>query len=213
MQKAKKLLAEYIPQAAVDEVVKLLYDHKELYLKITRQRTTKLGDYKKINKLQHRITINYNLNPYQFLLTLLHEVAHFLTYKRYGTHIKPHGNEWKQTFSKLLQNYIKPEIFPKELLPALQKYARNPKASTAGDGDLYLLLSQYNTRQNPNAKYIFQLQTGQIFALPNGSRYQLQEKRRTRYKCLRLDNQKIYLIHQNAEVYPINSNKQNENHT
>ncbi len=203
MEQAQKLLQKYIPQAAVDPVVKLIFDHKELSLKITRQRRTKLGDYRKINRYQHRISVNHNLNPYQFLITLLHEIAHFLTYKQYGTRVKPHGKEWKMTFGQLLHSYLKEDIFPADLLPNLKKYAQNPKASTAGDGDLYLKLSAYDKKKNPQTKYIFELADGQVFALPNGQQYQLQEKRRTRYKCLRLDNKKVYLIHQNAEVYPI----------
>jgi len=203
MEQTRQLLRKYIPEAAVNDIVQLLYDHKELYLRITKQRSTKLGDYRKINRFQHRITVNHNLNPYQFLITLLHETAHFLAYKNYGTSIKPHGKEWKTTFSKLLLNYLKPDIFPEDLIPFLIKYAQNPKASTAGDGNLYLKLSTYDTHKNPDTKYIFQLQSGDIFSLPNGVKYQLQEKRRTRYKCLRLDNKKIYLIHQNAEVYPL----------
>ena len=205
MEQAQKLLQKYLPEAAVKKVVELLFQHDDLYLKITKQRHTKLGDYKKINFRQHKITVNHNLNPYQFLITLLHEIAHYLAFKEYGHHIKPHGKEWKKVFGLLLQDYLSPEIFPQDILPYIRQYARNPKASTAGDGTLHLKLSSYNTGKNPDTRYIFELSQGQIFALPNGVRYRLQEKRRTRYKCLRLDNRKIYLIHQNAEVFPLSN--------
>jgi len=203
MEEAKKLLQKYIPEAAVEPVVQLIFAHKELSLKITKQRNTKLGDYRKLNRYQHQITVNYNLNRYQFLITLLHEIAHFLTYKQFGRKIKPHGKEWKTIFGQLLNKFINENIFPVELVPLLKNYAKNPKASTAGDGDLYLLLSSYDENKNTQTKYVFELDNGQIFALPNGQKFQLQEKRRTRYKCLRLDNRKVYLIHQNAEVYPL----------
>jgi len=180
-----------------------LYSHKELHLVITRKRSTKLGDYKKINAYQHKISVNYNLNKYQFLITLLHEIAHFLTYKKFGNRIKPHGLEWKKTFGELLTSFIRPEIFPDELIAPLKIYAQNPKASTASDGDLYLLLSKYDTGKNPYSKYVFELKNGDIFSLENGQQYKLLEKRRTRYKCLRLNNRKIYLIHQNAQVFPL----------
>ena len=202
MEEAKKLLSKYIPEKAVDDVLELIFSHKELHLKITRERSTKLGDYRKINNFYHRITVNHNLNPYQFLLTLLHEIAHFLTFKEYGRTVKPHGTEWKKIYGDLLQAYLRPEIFPDDLLRALTPYAKNPKASTAGDGNLNLLLNTYNTQQNPNTKYVFELNQGQKFMLSNGQTYILQEKRRTRYKCLRISNNKVYLIHKNAEVYP-----------
>ena len=204
MQKAREVLQKYIPEAAVEPVINILFSYKELHLKITKSRSSKFGDYRKIAPYKHQISVNYNLNKYQFLITLLHEIAHFLTYKQFGHKIKPHGKEWKQTFGKLLQNFIHPNIFPDDLIPDLQAYARNPKASTAGDGNLYLKLSKHNEKSGTQTKYVFELVPGQIFTLPNGVVYQLQEKRRTRYKCLRISNQKVYLIHQNAEVYPIN---------
>ncbi len=207
MQTARNILKKYIPEQAVESVIKLLFTHKELYLKISKSRSSKLGDYKKITPYKHQISINHNLNKYQFLITLLHEIAHFLAYKHHGQNIKPHGKEWKQVFGNLLQNFIRPGIFPEEIIPDLRIYARNPKASTAGDGNLYLKLAQYNKKSNSETKYVFELTPGQIFALPNGVIYQLQEKRRTRYKCLRLSNQKVYLIHQNAEVIPVNPDK------
>ncbi len=203
MQDAIDILKKYIPETAVDDVVKILFAHKELHLKITKSRSSKLGDYRKLSSRKHQISVNYNLNKYQFLITLLHEIAHFLTYKHYGVKVKPHGAEWKQIFGNLLQKFIRPDIFPEDVIPELKTYASNPKASTAGDGDLYLKLSRYNKKTDDKSKYVFELQPGQIFALPNGVVYQLQEKLRTRYKCLRLSNKKVYLIHQNAEVYPI----------
>ncbi len=203
MEEAKKLLSKYLPESAVDDVLELIFSNKELHLKITRERRTKLGDYRKINHFNHRITVNHNLNPYQFLLTLLHEIAHFLTYKQYGRTVKPHGAEWKKIYGDLLQNYLRPDIFPNDILRALTPYAKNPKASTAGDGNLNLLLNTYNIQQNPDSKYVFELNQGQKFMLSNGQTYILQEKRRTRYKCLRISNNKVYLIHKNAEVYPV----------
>jgi len=202
MEEARRLLQKYLPDAAVDEIVELLFAHSDLSLKITRERSTKLGDYKKVNRFQHRISVNYNLNPYQFLITLLHEIAHYLAYKEYGRKIKPHGKEWKYTFSRLLQTYMRPEIFPEEILNHLETYIQNPRASTAADGNLYLALSQYDKKENKDLKYIFELEKGQKFQLKNGQKFELLEKRRTRYKCKNLANQKIYLIHQNAEVLP-----------
>ncbi len=201
MEKGRELLKQYIPEQAVSDVLKLIFDHKNLRLVITNKRRTKLGDYRKLNRFQHQITVNHDLNSYQFLITLLHEIAHFLTYKEYGRKVKPHGSEWKSVFGKLLLDYIKPCIFPEELIPDLLHYAQNPKASTAGDGKLYIKLAQYNKDKNPHTKYVFELEKGTIFALDNGQVFKLLEKRRTRYKCKNLDNHKTYLIHQNAEVF------------
>ncbi len=204
MEEARNVLQKYVPENALEKILHILFKYKELHLKITQPRKTKLGDYRQLNAYKHQISINNNLNKYQFLLTLLHEIAHFLSYKKYGYKIKPHGQEWKQIYKDLLLPFIKTNIFPEELIPDLIKYAQNPKASTAGDGQLYLKLSQYNKPRKQKIKYIFELKKNDFFALPNGVTYQLLEKRRTRYKCRRLSNQKLYLIHQNAEVLLIN---------
>nr|WP_313791522.1 SprT-like domain-containing protein [Lacinutrix neustonica] len=54
------------------------------------------------------MTINENLNHYKFLITLIHEIAHFEAYKAFGRYIKPHGLEWKRTFQKLMLPFINP---------------------------------------------------------------------------------------------------------
>ena len=206
MEKAKEILEKYIPAEAVDEIVKLLFSYKDLSLKITRKRQTKLGDFKKISRAQYRISVNHNLNQYQFLITLLHEIAHYLTLKKYGTNIKPHGKEWKEIFGKLLLSYLDKGIFPGDISTHLYTYALNPKATTAGSGELYLALSQYDENTGNNKlKHIFELKPHQKFQTEKGEVYELLKKRRTRYICKRISNGKRYLIHQNMQVLPLES--------
>lgn len=203
MNRGQEILQKYLPENSVEPILDLLNKYSDLRLKISRKRNTKLGDYRILPSNQHQISINYNLNPYQFLLTLLHEIAHYLTYKKYGRRVKPHGKEWKKIFGALIQDFLKPEIFPAELRTELSKYALNPKASTSGDGALYLKLSAYDTQLDQRMKYVFELEPGNYFSMENGSVFLLQEKRRTRFKCINLKNKKPYLVHQNARVYPI----------
>ena len=91
-------LQDFIPSAAFDQVTQLLL-HDNLVVKIKKERKTRHGDYRRLPNGKHQITINSNLNAYRFLITLIHEVAHFETYKAYGKMIKPHGLEWKLVFS------------------------------------------------------------------------------------------------------------------
>ena len=63
------------------------------------------------------ITVNNDLNPYFFLITLLHEFAHYLVWKDGHHYAKPHGRTWKNHFSELMQTMIKENIFPESLLP------------------------------------------------------------------------------------------------
>ena len=100
-------LQDFIPKASYDQVIALL-SHDNLVVKVKQERKTRHGDYRRLPNGKHQITINSNLNPYRFLITLIHEIAHFETYKSYGKLIKPHGPEWKSVFQHLMLGFLRP---------------------------------------------------------------------------------------------------------
>lgn len=190
-------LQDYIPKKAIPQVLELL-NHDHLVVKVKNERKTRHGDYRRLPNGRHQITVNSNLNPYRFLMTLIHEVAHFETYKNYGKLIKPHGIEWKRTFQHLMLPFLNPEIFPIEILPLLAKHFKNPKASSDTDVQLALALKQFD---EPNDKtFIFELPLHSIFKLYNGRVFKKGTKRRTRYECTEIKTGKLYLFNPNAEV-------------
>ena len=121
------VLQNFIPQAAFDQVTQLL-SHDNLVVKIKQERKTRHGDYRRLPNGKHQITINSNLNTYRFLITLIHEIAHFEAYKSYGKMIKPHGLEWKSVFQHLMLPFLRPEIFPMDVLPLLASTFQKPKS-------------------------------------------------------------------------------------
>ena len=177
-----KTLEKYIPQASVASVFQLITAHN-IYLKIVNERVTRHGDYRKMPDGQHQITVNSNLNSYRFLITLIHEIAHLIAFKKYGSMVKPHGNEWKHTFQQLMLPYLRPEIFPNQLLPYLAIHFKNPKASSDTDKN-----------------YIFEIPLGRDFRLHNGKIFKRGKKLVKRYECLEVATGKIYLFNPNAEV-------------
>lgn len=190
-------LKEYIPDKAIPKVIALL-DHDKLSVTVKRERKTRHGDYRRLPNGQHQITVNSNLNHYRFLITLIHEIAHFEAYKSYGRSIKPHGLEWKRTFQHLMLPFMNPEIFPTEVLPLLATHFKNPKASSDTDIQLAYALKQFDA---PNDKtFIFELFLHQSFKIDNGRVFKKGVKRRTRYECLELKSGKIYLFNANVEV-------------
>lgn len=191
------ILKTYIPQKAMAKVLELL-DYEQVTVKVKHERKTKHGDYKRLPNGKHQITVNSNLNAYRFLITLIHEIAHLEAFKTYGKSIKPHGIEWKRTFQHLMLPFLNPEIFPLQLLPALAKHFKNPKASSDTDTNLALALKQFD---EPNDKtYIFEVPFGSTFKLYNGKVFRKGNKRVKRYECVEVKTGRLYLFNPNAEV-------------
>ncbi len=185
----------YIPEKSIT-LVQDLIDEYGINLKIVNQRQTKHGDFRKLPNGKFQITINNNLNPHQFLLTLVHEIAHHVTFTKYGR-VRPHGKEWKQTFQHLMLPFLQSEIYPNEMLIPLANYLKNPKAST--DSDVKLSLALKNNQAETGKKFIFELSFGTVFLFKN-KLYKRGDKRKTRYECLQLKTNRLYLFNQNAEV-------------
>ncbi len=194
----EQLLEKYLPKKAVQPVFELI-KQQEVHLKIVKERRTRHGDYRRDLSGRHLITINASLNPYSFLITLIHELAHLLAYKTYGRGIKPHGKEWKHCFQHMMLPFLRPEVFPGHLLPVLAKHFKNPKASSDTDAVLSIALKQYDTRSSYTA-FIYELPDGSLFKTTNNRVFKKVSKRVKRYECMELTTKKIYLFQPNAQV-------------
>lgn len=192
-----EVLLKYIPRASVQPVFELVKTYN-VHLKIVNERVTRHGDYRKMPNGQHQITVNSNLNPYRFLLTLVHEIAHLEAFTHYGRRIKPHGKEWKQTFRELMLPFLRPEVFPMQLLPHLAIHFKNPRASSDTDSKLSLALKEYDPPNDKN--YIFEIPSGGTFRLYNGKTFIRGKKRVKRFECREITTGRIYLFNPNAEV-------------
>jgi len=188
-------LLKYIPENSFNLLIEILEKHP-IKIKIVGDRKTKQGDFKKRPNLPPEITINNSLNQYQFLLTLVHELAHFVTFKKHKR-VKPHGIQWKQNFQHLMLPFLQPSIFPNDLLPFLANYLKNPKASTGSDTNLTFALKQYDVKSDKN--FIFEIELGSLFEF-NNKTFEKGRLRRTRFECVEIVNQKKYLFNKNAEV-------------
>lgn len=193
----KGQIKNYVPKGAWQEVEELLA-HDNLVVKVTEKRKTKHGDYRPLPDGQHQITINHNLNPYRFLITLIHEVAHFEAFKEYGRHIMPHGKEWKKTFKRLMLPLLNPKVFPSHLLPHLARHFKNPRASSNTDHKLYFALTEYDP---PSDTFlVFQLEENTKFKAQNGKIYIKGKKRVKRFECIEISTGRLWIFDPNAAV-------------
>ncbi|MEO9512024.1 MAG: SprT-like domain-containing protein [Flavobacteriaceae bacterium] len=191
-------LQKYLPERAVVPCFELIQTYK-VHLKVVGHRVTRHGDYRRMQNGLHQITVNASLNKYRFLITLVHEIAHLVAFEKYGRRIKPHGPEWKKTFQHLMVPFIRPEVFPSQLLPIIANHFKNPKASSSTDARLSIALKTFDREERKNS-YVYEIPTGSTFRLYNGKLFRKGERRIKRYECVELVSGKVYLFQPNAEV-------------
>src|SRR6476659_372739 len=127
---------EYLPPNTLEEVLAYLQFY-HVHLTVARDRKSILGDYRhRTHAENHRISVNGNLNKYAFLITLLHELAHLLTFEKFGNRVAAHGKEWKSIFGQLLAKFIEQSVFPDDIREALLQSIHDPAASSCADETL-----------------------------------------------------------------------------
>lgn len=200
----KDTLRRYLPEAAVEFVFQYLTQTNTVRFIITRERHSKLGDYRWPNKERsyHQITINGNLNPYFFLWVLLHEMAHLDTWKTYRLTVQPHGHEWQSAYASLITQHR--DIFPEEIQPLFSRYIRRIPLHNPTMREIEAKLRRYDPDYNPSDEPLL------LKDIPLGSRFTikgkeelvfiLREKRRTRYLCTDAATNREYTVSGMAPV-------------
>lgn len=193
-----EVLQKYLPEHAVNYCFELIKSNN-VHLKIVNERQTRHGDYRKGVSGKHEITVNANLNKYRFLITLVHEISHLVAFEKFGRLIKPHGNEWKMTFQRLMIPFIRPEIFPHSVLPLVANHFRNPTASSDTDAKLAFALKQFDERK-ADIHFVHEVPSGNLFRIKNGRIFQKKGLRVKRYECIEVKTGRTFLFNANAEV-------------
>lgn len=197
-------LANYLPDNTFEPVVHYIH-HYKVHLTVTKKRKSVLGDYRHSGMLgdNHRISVNGNLNKYEFLITLLHELAHLLTFEQFRNRVEPHGKEWKANYSRLLIDFVQRKVFPQDIELALQKSILNPAATANGETDLMLVLRSYNATQKTDFVSISSLPDDTIFATEDGRVFKKIGLRRKRFQCLEINTGRHYIFSALSEVKPL----------
>jgi SprT protein len=191
------ILQTHVPASCLEYCV-TLWKASPFELKITKSRQTKVGDFTSRKTKHHpRITLNHDLNPYLFLVTYVHEVAHLRVYLEYGARVDPHGEKWKTTFTDLMLPLLWESVFPEEILHVLRKHMINPRASSFADTDLTEAFRKFD--KDRNQMVLSQVPDGSIFRL-QGKYFKKGKLRRTRILCRELKSKRDYLVPADALV-------------
>ena len=192
-------LQNYLPPGTGDAVLAYLQQHK-VHLTIAKERASILGDYRhRTNHANHRISINSNLNKYSFLITLLHELAHLLTFEQFGNKVQSHGKEWKLIFGQLLAQFVEHKVFPADLEKEILFSLKSPAASSCAEDGLLRVLRRYD-EGNSNQQLVEEVGLNNLFRTKDGRIFRRGEQLRKRFKCLEVKTGKLYLF---SPVYPV----------
>lgn len=162
-----------------------------IHFKTVQPRKTALGMWRFRNGI-HEITINNDLTGVQFMLTLVHEIAHARVWDKHNGSVSPHGKEWKDQYRQLmfplLQGYFEPHIETQ-----LKEYMKNPYASSTRSIEIKKIVQ-------PNNRYLEDIAVGTTFKLSDGREFVKLNKIRVRWECLSKDG-KLYAIRGTAPVF------------
>lgn len=191
-------LRRFIPEAAVHKVLDYLHQYN-VHLTITQERKSVLGDYRHATQDKtHRISVNGTLNPYAFLITLVHELAHLVTFMQHGNRVQSHGKEWKGLYALLLADFLKEGIFPADIQQAIGSSLHDLPASSCADEDLMRVLKRYD-KQN-GMVLVEEVPEGHFFDIGEGRIFKKGKKLRKRYQCQEVKTGKMYLFSPIYEV-------------
>ncbi len=194
-----KVLAQYLPPNAAPLIGRWI-DYFKCEFKISRNRGTKFGDYRPpFDGKGHRISVNYDLNAYAFLVTTVHEFAHLHTWNEHQSKVRPHGAEWKSNFKKMMQPFFDQNVFPPDVQQAITKYLNNPAASSCSDLNLYRSLRKYDAHK-PSVISVEKLPFKALFKMKDGRVFRKEAQLRKRFKCIEVKTHRVYLFSPVAEV-------------
>lgn len=194
-----KVLEKYLPAEAAPVIARWI-DHFQCEFKVSKSRDSKFGDYRPpFRGRGHRISVNYNLNPYAFLVTTVHEFAHLLTWNEFKQKAKPHGQEWKANFKRMMRPFFEKHILPSDINRAIISYLNNPAASSCSDLNLFRALQKYDSKAE-DVITVESLPVNSLFQMKNGRVFRKELRVRKRYRCVEIRTGLVYLFNPLAQV-------------
>lgn len=117
-------------------------------------------------------------------------MAHLFAFEKYGRkRIAPHGQEWKDTFRRLLVETI--DIYSEDVKSLILEYAVSPKANFAASTGLKRHF--YPEKLEENEVFVEQLQLGEVFWFRE-IKYRMEYRRRKNFLCSKVSSGQEYIF-------------------
>ncbi|MDL1913745.1 MAG: transcription elongation protein SprT [Bergeyella sp.] len=187
-------LEKYLPAPSFS-YLKLWFGEYRIHIHVSRERQTKLGDYRKNPDGSHAISINGNLSPYLFFFVFTHELAHLLAFEKHGRSIAPHGKEWKALFSQMIGESM--EVYPEDLRSILHQFSLAPKANFMSASTLVSYF--YPKKKKGDEFFIEELMINDTFVYKEQS-YRYLRRLRKNYLCRSLRTGRSYIFSPSVKV-------------
>ena len=185
-----RLIKPFVPEESVDVVVRWIHEYK-VTLTVTPSRKSVFGDYRWPQQGKgHRISVNGDLNPYAFLITFVHEMAHLTAWEKFRNTVPSHGKEWKQEFKVLMDEFSGRKIFPASVHAAFKQHLVSPPYSHCEDPKLMRALRKFD---RVKGTLLEELPDGALFRFRNNI-YQKGKQLRKRFLCREVNSNRILLF-------------------
>jgi len=140
------------------------------------------------------------LNPYTFLITLLHEFGHLFAFEQDKS--LRHDTAWKKHFAGLIRRFVELDVFPADIKEALLRHLQGIRSSDFMDIHLTRTLQSYDEILHADNDSL-------VMDLPETSRFYYNNKvfikqacLRKYYVCLEIKTKRKYRFHPLAKVTP-----------
>jgi hypothetical protein len=188
-----------LPEGSI-ELVDAWLTETPVPILLSRSRRSKHGDFRiPRNGRPAYITVNHDLHPVEFLITLAHEVAHWRNWNKHGRRVRPHGPEWRNEFRSMLTQVQQAGFLEPAVSAEIGRHYFKRKLIGSGASEpLNRLLGKIP--EESGALRVEDLPEGARFRLKSGKVFIKGRKLRKRYQCREAFSLRIYSVHPHAEV-------------
>lgn len=198
----RKVLRNFIPHKSIERCINLLIYYNVEFV-VAPSRSTKYGDSSTNSDIKKfKITVSEDQNKYSFLITLIHEIAHVSTWKKFPRVQHPHGLHWKKEYRRHMKHFLSNSIFPKPLVHALAHFIEDPSSTSCNNFHLHKVLMAYD-RPKRGWYYLENLDYNCTFKINTGRIFVKKKILKKNIECREYFTKDIYLLSKLMLVKPI----------